>query len=204
MRKISSFFGEKVFLINYDYNKGALSERTLSHKYIYLLKAKDLYFILFKEQDIEIIDKGTLSHEELAVVFNIESKLERPKNAPKSPTKSSNLKSSSSGQSESSTSRLKASILFPDDVKCTPCGKVVSEFNAIFWNYSYYCFSCVMSPKIDISFIPASIIEKFLKNQKNESREYQMVCSECKSDTIIANYRPWDKPKSYKCKACQK
>jgi hypothetical protein len=57
---------------------------------------------------------------------------------------------------------------------------------------------------VDISFIPTSIIEKFLKNQKIDSREYMLVCSECGSDTAIANYRPWEKPKSYRCKACLK
>jgi hypothetical protein len=75
MRKISTFFGERVFLINYDYNKGALTDRVLSHKYVYLLKAKDLYFVLFKEQDIEPVDRGVVSHEELAAVFRIENKL---------------------------------------------------------------------------------------------------------------------------------
>jgi hypothetical protein len=52
MVKISNFFSEKVYLINYDHSKGSLTDRTLSHKCIYVLKAKELYFILFKERGI--------------------------------------------------------------------------------------------------------------------------------------------------------
>lgn len=112
-----------------------------------------MYFILFKEQEIELIEKGTVTHEELAVIFNVESKLEKSpqKTNPNpsvdassvvlSPTKSSNdLKKSSKGQaSEASTSqilakkgsdmtlsRIKHSILFPDEVTCTYCCKKVS------------------------------------------------------------------------------
>lgn len=36
---------------------------TFSHRNVYLLKAKEMYFILFKEQEIELLEKGTLTHE---------------------------------------------------------------------------------------------------------------------------------------------
>ncbi len=71
MKRISSFFGERIILINYDDNKTPLSDRVFSHKNVYLLKAKELFFVLFKEQDIEQIERGVVSHEELAAMFQI-------------------------------------------------------------------------------------------------------------------------------------
>jgi len=67
-------------------------------------------------------------------------------------------------------SRIKSSSLFPDDVKCCKCCKQISEFNALFWGYSYFCFECVINPKQDVSTIPTGIIKKFLKNQKYENK----------------------------------
>jgi hypothetical protein len=164
MKKISAFFGEKIYLINYDYNKGALTDVTLTFKNIYLLKAKMMYMILFKEQEIEFMEKGFMGHDELAGIFNIENKLEKAAPKSKSAIKStSNLKLTTSDlktsnisepnseviasqgspkkqASELTVSRIKQSALFPDEVTCTYCCKKISEFSAIFWNYAYYCF----------------------------------------------------------------
>jgi len=62
MGKISKVFKESVYLINYDVNKDSLYEMTISHDSVYILKAKEMLFILLKDQDISLIDKGIISH----------------------------------------------------------------------------------------------------------------------------------------------
>jgi len=61
MGKISKVLKENVYLINYDiYNKESLYNLNISHGSVYILKAKEMFFILLKDPDISIIDKGII------------------------------------------------------------------------------------------------------------------------------------------------
>jgi hypothetical protein len=71
MGKISKVFKESVYLINYDMNKDTLYDMAISHDSVYILKAKEMLFILLKDQDISLMEKGTISHEELANIFDL-------------------------------------------------------------------------------------------------------------------------------------
>ena len=60
-------------------------------------------------------------------------------------------------------------------------------------------------PKVDISFVPTSLIRKYLKSVGYDNNSpYYVICPECKSEGVIKNYRVEDKARSYKCKTCDK
>lgn len=76
MIKVSNVFREKFYLINYDNDKDALNNVPIDWRYSYLLKAKGLYYMLVKLQDITVVRTGIVSHQELAEIFQITHKLE--------------------------------------------------------------------------------------------------------------------------------
>ena len=62
MAKISAIFKEKVFLINYDESKDALENIPIDYKSVYVLKAKSMFFLLFKLEEITLTASSKVSH----------------------------------------------------------------------------------------------------------------------------------------------
>jgi len=86
MTKIGNLFKEKVFLVNYDDSKDALENIPIDCNSIYLLKAKNMYCLLVKLQEITQTAASKVSHEELAAIFNIGYKLENDGHEQKIPS----------------------------------------------------------------------------------------------------------------------
>ena len=74
----STYFKENLYVINYDENKEPFSHiKQVDCRNIYLVKAKEIFFMVFRLQDIKgNSGKGTVDHFELAEIFGIEHKLE--------------------------------------------------------------------------------------------------------------------------------
>ena len=75
---LSTYFKENLYVINYDENKEPFNHiKQVDCRNVYLVKAKDLYFMVFRLQDIRGNSaKGMVDHFELADIFGIEHKLE--------------------------------------------------------------------------------------------------------------------------------
>ncbi len=75
MVKLGNVFKQKIYFINYDDSKDALEKVPIDSRAIYVLKAKSMFFVLNKLQDIAVLSMNKIGHEELANIFNIGHKL---------------------------------------------------------------------------------------------------------------------------------
>ena len=140
MDKIELVFGEKVGLVNYDEDKDCMNELLPIPGAMYLVKAKEMYFLAEKSLSITAGAPTLTSHKELAAIFELEGQLEQAPSVEKQggDDKQDMLDLALAGPPM--LTKIKNSVLFPKMMTCTKCRKLTSEFTSLSWNYSLLCF----------------------------------------------------------------